>query len=121
MSIKKEVLTPYLVKKAGSTQTVNRVNEDITKQVLDALDNALNKKKLCDMLEISFPTLERRFYRDNWTPSDRAILREKGIIRNNYRVESSDEIPEDNREGVGTMYPVGNEPEHTTGKRKSEV
>jgi len=80
------------------------MGEHISKQIQKALDEALTKKRLCKLLDISFPTLQDRFYADSWTAREKLILRQHGIIKGKWYDLDSD-TNQGLAEGGGTLYP----------------
>jgi len=76
----------------------------VTKIVKKALDDALTKNKLCELLEITFPTLQDRLYRSTWTPRELITLQKHHIIKEKWRdLDSS--ANEGLVEGEGSLLP----------------
>jgi len=99
--MKKDETFSSFKKRASPTQSSDiRITEIVHKKI----EEALTKKKLCHHLGISFPTLQERLWRCNWTAREKLILKKLEIIpKNLYDVD----LDTDQRlaSGEGTFLP----------------
>jgi hypothetical protein len=106
---------------AISNRPIEEVDQRITDAVKKAILNAPTKANLCRMLDISFPTLQERLFRHNWTNKEIAVLKEHKIIPvSYYELGRNSEQPM--AEGKGTLRPTEELYLHTgPGPKKSRA
>ena len=106
---------------ARSNRPIEEVDQRITNEVKKAIKNAPTKANLCRMLGMSFPTLQERLYRHNWTDKEISVLKEKNIIPLSY-YELGRNTEQPVAEGEGTLRPTEELYLHTgPGPKKSRA